>query len=100
MLKYHVPETSEEFPSRKITTLCLTESTEYIMYNFIIEFYLPTIHTFILTRPNRIFDSTKIILKLPRPQPEHSLLVLWFGIATDSHFYDTVIEKLQTRELV
>ena len=29
-----------------------------------------------------MFDSTKIILKLARPEPEHSLLVLWFGIAT------------------
>ena len=47
-------------------------------YNFIIEFYLPTIHTFILARPNTIiFDSTKIIMKLARPEPEHSLLVLW-----------------------
>ena len=81
MSKYHVPETSKEFPNRKITTLCLTESIEYIIYNFIIEFYLLTIHTFIFTRPNTIFDSTKIILKLARPEPEHSLLVLWFGIA-------------------
>ena len=36
-----------------------------IIYNFIIEFYLPTIHTFILARPNTItFDSTKVIMKL------------------------------------
>ena len=49
-----------------------------IIYNFIIEFYLPTIHTFILARPNTIiFDFTKIIMKLARPEPEHSLLVLW-----------------------
>ena len=82
MSKYHVPETSKEFPNRKITTLCSTESIEYIIYNFIIEFYLLTIHTFIFTRPNTIFDSTKIILKLARPEPEHSPLVLWFGIAT------------------
>ena len=43
-------------------------------------FYLPTIHTFILARPtcNTImFDSTKIIMTLARPEPEHSLLVLW-----------------------
>ena len=53
-----------------------------IIYNFINEFYLPTIHTFILTRPNTIiFDSTKIIKKLARPEPEYSLLVLWFGFA-------------------
>ena len=49
-----------------------------IIYNFIIEFYLPTIHTFILARRNTIiFDSTKIIMKLARPKPEHSLLVFW-----------------------
>ena len=49
-----------------------------IIYNFIIEFYLPTIHTFILARSNTIiFDSTKIIMKLARPEAEHSLLVLW-----------------------
>ena len=49
-----------------------------IIYNFIIEFYLPTIHTFILARRNTIiFDSTKIIMKLARPEPEYSLLVLW-----------------------
>ena len=51
-----------------------------IIYDFIIEFYLPTIHTFILARPTCntiIFDSTKIIMKLARPEPEHSLLVLW-----------------------
>ena len=53
-----------------------------IIYNFIIEFYLPTIHTFILTTPNTIiFNSTKIIMKLARPGPEYSLLVLWFGFA-------------------
>ena len=49
-----------------------------IIYNFIIKFYLPTIHTFILARPNTIiFDSTKIITKLARPEPELSLLILW-----------------------
>ena len=49
-----------------------------IIYNLIIEFYLPTIHTFILARPNTIiFDSTKIIMKLSRLEPEYSLLVLW-----------------------
>ena len=45
-----------------------------------IELYLPTIHTFILSRPTCntiIFVSTKIIMKLARPEPEHSLLVLW-----------------------
>ena len=37
----------------------------YNNYNFIIEFYLQTIHTFVLARRNTIiFDSTKIILKL------------------------------------
>ena len=50
----------------------------YNNYNFIIEFYLQTIHTFVLARRNTIiFDSTKIIMKLARPEPEHSLLVLW-----------------------
>ena len=49
-----------------------------IIYNVIIEFYLPSIHTFILARSNKIiFDSSKIIMKLARPEPEHSLLVLW-----------------------
>ena len=44
----------------------------------IIELYLPTKHTFILARSKTmIFDSTKIIMKLARPEPEHSLLVLW-----------------------
>ena len=35
-----------------------------VIYDFIIEFYLPTIHTFILARPNYtiILDSTKIIM--------------------------------------
>ena len=53
-----------------------------IIYNFIIEFYLPTIHTFILARPNtKIFDFTKIIMKLARPEPEHSPFGFVVGIA-------------------
>ena len=50
-----------------------------IIYNsLIIEFYLPTIPAFILARPSTIIlDSTKTIMKLAKPEPEHSLLVLW-----------------------
>ena len=49
-----------------------------IIYDLIIEFYLPTIHTFILAEPNTIiFDSSKIIIEYARPEPEHSLFVLW-----------------------
>ena len=65
-----------------------------IIYNFMIEFYLPTIHTFILARRNTIiFDSTKIIMKLARPEPEHSLLVLWL-------FLLCVSERGQTHSLI
>ena len=62
-----------------------------IIYNFIIEFYLTTIHTFILARSNTIiFDSTKIIMKLARPEP---LLVLWLVLLS-------VSERGRTQSLI